>query len=133
MLPDNMQRSLISELDFFLSFSHNIYKKVIDACFLEEHGSYPQNSQTYKTLMAQGALFDEEINAVNSKFKLRNYIATNLPYVSPLAFYLSVHDQDSIYHYVPVIDMLKAVLSRIEVQKQMRKKSTSPSSPRCFI
>lgn len=68
MLPDNLQRSLISELEFLLNFSGNTFKQMIDQCFLEEHGCYPKNSQTYKKLMAQETLFDEEINAVNSKF-----------------------------------------------------------------
>lgn len=129
MLPDNVQRSLISELEFFLNFSDNIYKKIIDQCFLEENGSYPKNSQTYKALKTQGPLFDEEINAVNSKFKLRSYIAANFPYVSPQAFYLSVHDRASIYHYVPVIEMLKAVLSRIDVQKQIQQNEHSYHHP----
>ncbi len=129
ILPDNVQRPLISELEFFLNFSDNIYKKVIDQIVVQEIGRYPQNSQTYKALKAQGPLFDEEINAVNSKFKLRNYIASNFPYISPQVFYLSAHDKASIYHYVPVKEMLKAVLSRTDVQKQIQKNEHSYHHP----
>lgn len=130
MLPDNVQKSLISELEVFLNFADNRYKKILDQCFLEETGSYPQNSQTYKALkLHQGTLFDEEINAVNSKFKLKNYIASNFPYANPQAFFLSVHDNASIYHYVSIIDMLKAVLSRTDVQKQIQKNEHSHHHP----
>jgi len=129
MLPDNLQRSLISELEFLLNFSGNTFKQMIDQCFLEQHGCYPKNSQTYKKLMAQETLFDEEINAVNSKFKLKNYVISNFPYVTPRAYFLAVHDRDSTYHYVPIIDMLKAVLSRTDVQKQVQKNEHSSHHP----
>lgn len=60
--------------------------------------------------MAQENLFEEEINAVNSKFKLRNFIKANFSYVAPHAYFLSVQDRDSTYHYVLIIDILDAVL-----------------------
>lgn len=129
MLPDNLQRALISELEFLLNVSGNTFKQMIDKCFLEENGYNPRNSETYKNLMAQETLFDEEINAVNSKFKLKNYVISNFPYVKPCAYYLSFHDRDSIYHYVPIIDMLKAILSRTDFQKHVQNNEHSCHHP----
>lgn len=120
LLPDTVQTSLTSELKFFVNYTADTYKTLLRKGLLEAGIPHAQ-SQTLSGLLAEGTMFDQVANQLDTKAKLKSYISSNFPFVAPVSYLLDPHDYLSVFHYIPIIDLLKQVLSRADVQEQLEK------------
>lgn len=121
MLPDRLQESLTSELLFFVKYTSSCYKSLVKKGLLEVNVNTVDSQILSNILTDETALFDQEALKLDSKFKLKKYIALNFPYVAACPYLLAAHDESSQYHYVPINELLKNVVSVPDVNEQIQK------------
>ena len=109
MLPDALIESVQSELDFLVKFTEKHYRSSIQKG-LVELGANATDSKTFSNLLGEETLLDLHNRQLNTKFQFKKFIRHNFPFIAAKEYLLSSHDKKSKFHYVPIIDLLKAVI-----------------------
>lgn len=121
LLPDTVQENITSELFFFIKYTSDCYKTLVKKG-LSEINVLTTDSQILSRILSEdNVLFDRAAEELNSKFKLKNYVSSNFPYIAACPYLLNDEDESSQYHYIPLTDLLKKVISRPDVYKQLSK------------
>lgn len=97
LLPDSVQKSLSSDLEFLVRFMTDTYRQKVEKG-LVEIGVNAKDSPTLVNLLGKETLFDRDLKELGSKYKLQKYVASNFPYVAPKSFLLSTNHVSSVYH-----------------------------------
>lgn len=120
-LPVSMQDTLISELKLLSNVISNDCRLVTEKG-LAELGENLQSAPAFSSFFLQGGtLFEQAVDELDSTLKFNSYIASNFPFIAPCQYLLVNHDANSKYDYIPMTDLLKAVISRPEVYEQIKK------------
>lgn len=118
LLPDSLTDSLTSELDFFVKFTEESYKYSINKGLLEL-GASLSDSKTFSALLGEGTQYEQANIQLDSRFKLKKFIKQNLPFVAAEEYLVSCQDEKSRYHYIPITDLLKVLISNQDIYQEI--------------
>ena len=117
LLPTSVQKTILQEAKFLVNYTSKSYQKLLKQTVAE--GENPINLDDhpdFKTILNDN-LFSEPITQLNSDHKFNSFVRNHMPFVEPQSFYLDVNETDKPFHYISVIDILRAVLSKKDVSK----------------
>lgn len=92
---------------------------------LDEAGVTLEESETFTDLLNGKTIFGPEKMKLDTKYKIHKYIKEVFPFVGPREYFLSCHDDQSKYHYIPVPDLLKTLIMREDLFEMIKRNKHS--------
>lgn len=120
-LPVSMQDTLISELKLLSNIISQDCRLVTEKGLAQLGMSLPNAPAFASFFLEGGTNFEQAVDELDSTPKFNSFIASNFPFIAPCQYLLAAHDANSKYDYIPVTDLLKAVISKPDVYEQIKK------------